>query len=721
MATSDAINSRGSAPIGSTRSAPRSSVVVAPLVSTRGLKGPLTYAGDLPTGAVVDIPLGRRSERGVVLRTAGPDDVPAGVTLKAAVDTGGRVPPELVELALRIAERYATPVARALKLVLPPDAAPPPPDPWLAAADDAEARGSRQQAILAAAREAPGPLTDVAARAGAAPAAVRRLVADGRLVEIDPPAPDLEAALEPTPAQAAAIARIEAAVDGTGGDRELLLHGVTGSGKTEVFLRAAAHALAAGRGVIILVPEIALAPQTAARVRRRFGSLVEVLHSGLAKGERARVWQRLETGEARVLVGARSAILAPLRDLGLIVVDEEHEVAYKQESDPRYDARAVALMRARASDAAVVFASATPRPESWRALEHVHLGERVGGRLPPVEIVDLSRDGHYPLSRPLAAALAEVERDGGRAMILLNRRGAALALHCRACGRGFGCPSCDVALVLHQAPPRLVCHHCNHTAPAPSKCPHCGAVDLTRIGAGTERLESELAARYPGLTVLRLDGDVAARVGALEETLAAFAATDRAVLVGTQIVAKGHDFPDVRVAAVIDADLGLAMPDFRAEERSFALLAQLAGRAGREGSGGRVLLQTWDPGQRVVRLAARHAVDEFLDGELRRRETLRYPPFSRLVRVLVDAPGADVPMAVLDGVASTFERMVPDDDVLGPAPLLRLRDRHRAHLLVRTQRAEHAARAIHAILTDRHASLRRADARVVVDVDPQSV
>ena len=656
-----------------------------------------------------------------MLRAAEPGDVPEGVALKEAADTGERVPPELVDLALRIAERYATPPARALKLVLPPEAAPPPPDPWLAVADGAEARGSRQQAILAAARDAPGPLSDVAARSGAAPAAVRKLLADGRLIEIDPPAPDLEAALEPTAAQAVAIARIEAAVDGREGGRELLLHGVTGSGKTEVFLRAAAHALAAGRGVIILVPEIALAPQTAARVRRRFGSLVEVLHSGLAQGERARVWRRLESGEARVLVGARSAILAPMRDLGLVVVDEEHEVAYKQESDPRYDARAVALMRARTADAAVVFASATPRPESWRALERVHLAERVGGRLPPVEIVDLSRDGHYPLSRSLATALHGIEREGGRAMILLNRRGAALALHCRACGRGFGCPSCDVALVLHQSPPRLVCHHCNHTQPAPASCPHCGAVDITRIGAGTERLESELATRYPGLTVLRLDGDVAARAGALEEVLATFAATDRAVLVGTQIVAKGHDFADVRLAAAIDADLGLAMPDFRAEERSFALLAQLAGRAGREGSGGRVILQTWDPGQRVVRLAARHAVDEFLDGELARREALRYPPFSRLVRVLVDAPQPDVPMAFLDGLAETFERMVPDDDVLGPAPLLRLRDRHRAHLLVRTQRAEHAARAIHAVLTDRHATLRRADARVVVDVDPQTV
>ncbi len=697
-------------------------VLVVPLVTTRGLKGPLTYLGDLPTGAVVDIPLGRRAERGVVLRAAADDEVPAGIALKPAVDSGGRVPPDLVDLALRIAERYATPPARVLRLVLPPTGSPPPPDPWIGAPAGAAARGSRQQAIINAAAAAPGPISDVAARAGATPAAVRRLLAAGSLVEVDAPAPTLESSLEPTADQAAAIAALERAIDGGEGvDRELLLHGVTGSGKTEVFLRAAAHALAQGKGVIILVPEISLAPQTAARVRRRFGALVEVLHSGLAKGERARVWQRLAAGDARVLVGARSAILAPMVDLGLVVVDEEHEVAYKQDSDPRYDARTVALMRARAAGAACVFASATPRAEAWRALPRVTLPQRIGGRLPPVEIVDLSRDGHYPLSRALASALGVVERDGGRAMLLLNRRGAALALHCRACGRGFGCPSCDVSLVLHQSPPRLVCHHCSHSEPAPTRCDGCGAVDVTRIGAGTERLESEVAERFPGLTVVRLDGDVSARVGALEAALATFASTDRAVLVGTQIVAKGHDFPDVRLAAVIDADLGLAMPDFRAEERAFALLAQLAGRAGREGSGGRVLLQTWDPSHRVVRLAARHAVEEFLDGELTRREVLRYPPYSRLVRVVIDAPAADAPLALLDGLAAALSAMLPDDDLLGPAPLIRLRDRHRAHLMLRTQRAEHAARAIHHVLGLRHTSLRSLDARVVVDVDPQSV
>jgi len=687
------------------------------------LRGPLSYAVDapVPAGAIVEIPLGSRAERGVVLRSGAAEDLPEGRTLKRAVPTGEVVPEDLLDLAQRVAERYASPLARVLALVLPPRGRPTPPDPWVRAAEGATARGARQAAILAAATVA-RPLSEVAREAGAGPAAVRRLVADGRLAEVPPPAREGAEPLEPTPAQAAAIATLVEAVDGVdGAERELLLFGVTGAGKTEVFLRAAARALERGRGVIVLVPEIALAPQTAARVRERFGDTVEVLHSGLAAGARARAWQRLYDGDARIAVGARSAVFAPVRNLGLIVVDEEHEAAYKQDSDPRYDARAVALMRARAAAAACVFASATPRPEAWRALPHVTLSERIGGRLPPVEIVDLGRDGEYPLSRTLAAGLAGIEEGGGRAMLLLNRRGAALALHCRACGRGFGCPSCDVALVLHRSPPRLVCHHCGHAQGAPQSCPSCGAVDLARIGAGTERLEDDIVARFPGLTVLRLDGDVAARAGALEDTLRRFRETDRAVLVGTQLVAKGHDFPEVRLAAVIDADLGLAVPDFRAEERSFALLTQLAGRAGREGSGGRVLLQTWDPGQRVVRLAARHDVAAFLDGELARREALAYPPFSRFVRILVDAPLAGVPLAQLDDLATALAVVLPDDVILGPAPLLRLRDRHRAHLLIRTQRAEYAARVVGDLIAERHSALRRDDARVVVDVDPQSL
>ena len=414
-----------------------------------------------------------------------------------------------------------------------------------------------------------------------------------------------------------------------------------------MFLRGIERCLALGRSAIVLVPEIALAPQTAGRVSARFGPRVAVLHSALAAGERAAEYARIVRGEATIVIGPRSALFAPVADLGLIVIDEEHEAAYKQDSDPRYDARAIAVLRARRHGAAVLLATATPRPEAWRPLERIELPGRIGGRLPPVDIVDLRRDGAYPISRPLHAALGAIADEGGRAVLLLNRRGEAPALHCRSCGVTFGCPDCDVALTLHRNPAALLCHHCGRRERIPRACPTCHAVDIARIGAGTERLEELIAETFPDLVVMRLDADSTSRRGTLEEVLERFGSTDRAVLVGTQLVAKGHDFPSVRLAAAIDADVGLAQPDFRAEERTFSLLVQLAGRAGREGSGGRVIVQSWEPESRVVRLAARHAVAEFLDGELARRELLAYPPFRRIVRVLVTAPSAHAADGVL--------------------------------------------------------------------------
>jgi primosomal protein N' (replication factor Y) len=306
-------------------------------------------------------------------------------------------------------------------------------------------------------------------------------------------------------------------------------------------------------------------------------------------------------------------------------------------------------------------------------------------------------------------------------VLLLNRRGESPALHCRACGSTFTCGDCDVAMTLHSRPPRLECHHCGRRRPVPRACPGCGAIDVSRLGAGTERLEVVLAERYPELEVLRLDADVTSRQGALEGVLDRFARSERAVLVGTQLVAKGHDFPDVRLAAVIDADVGLALADFRAEERTFALLVQLAGRAGREGSGGRVLLQSWTPESRVVRLAARHAVDEFLDGEVARRATFGYPPHARLVRLVLAAPEAGAPERVLQGLAAAARAALPGDEVLGPATLFRVRRQERAHLLLRTRSARRAARTLRDLLRDAAPALRRAGATAVVDVDPQTL
>jgi primosomal protein N' (replication factor Y) len=414
-------------------------------------------------------------------------------------------------------------------------------------------------------------------------------------------------------------------------------------------------------------------------------------------------------------------VFAAVPGLGVIVVDEEHDASYKHEADPRYDARRVAAKRARLEGAVAVFGSATPRPESWYGIRRrLTLPARVGGQLPAVEVVDLRRDGSYPLSRPLLRALAGIEDGGGRAIVLQNLRGAAAALHCRSCARTWRCPRCDVALSVHSR--RLRCHHCSHTEPVPRACPACGSVDLTRIGAGTMGAEAELRRRFPELDVIRLDADVAAAAGEPEHTLERFRASPRAVLVGTQLVAKGHDVPGVSLAAVLEADVGLAAADFRAEERTFALLTQLAGRPGRPGDPrGRVLVQAWNPELRPIALAARHAVEEFLTGELERRQELGYPPFRRLVRLLVSAPGASVAMEAASALAAAARPALPGDEVLGPAPLHRLRDRGRAHLVVKTGDARRAAGVFRGLLRDLAADLRRADATAVVDVDPQTL
>jgi primosomal protein N' (replication factor Y) len=614
-------------------------------------------------GSLVRVPLGAREITGVVESLAERPERADG-ELKAVVSVAGRLPEPLLELAIWIAEGTASTVARAVALVVPP-AAP-------------------KRALKAVERDVP---------------------------------PDGGVAL--TPAQAEAVAAIEQAA--AAGTREVLLHGVTGSGKTEVYLRAIERVLAEGHGAIVLVPEIALTPQTAARFIARFGDTVAVLHSALTPGRRGLEHQRIAAGKARVVVGARSAVFAAVPRLGIIVVDEEHDASYKHESDPRYDARRVAAKRARLEDAIVVYGTATPRPESWHGIaRRIGLPARVGGPLPAVDVVDLRRDGGYPLTRPLRDALGAIEDRGGRAILLQNRRGSASAIHCRTCANGWRCPRCDVSLSLHGRA-HLVCHHCGHREQAPRACPVCGSVDITRIGSGTRAVEDELAELFPGLEVLRLDADVAARAGEPEATLARFRDAERGVLVGTQLVAKGHDVPGVTLAAVLDAETGLAMPDFRAEERTFALLTQLAGRPGRPGDPqGRVLIQAWDPAARVVELAARHDVEGFLEGELERRRELGYPPFARLVRLLVTAPDQETADGITGLLADTAGPVLGDDAVLGPAPLHRLRDRSRSHLLVKTSDPRRAATVFRGLLRDIAPDLRRASASAVVDVDPQS-
>ena len=383
---------------------------------------------------------------------------------------------------------------------------------------------------------------------------------------------------------------------------EVLLHGVTGSGKTEVYLQAAQATLEAGRSVLLLVPEIGLTGQTVARVKRRFsGEQVAVLHSGLSAGERLLAYGAVARGEVRIVVGARSAVFAPLVDLGLIVVDEEHDTSYKQESEPAYDARTVARWRAAATGAIVVLGSATPSVESFaRVALHADLRQRVDGSQPPsLEIVDM-RDHHGVFSPPLAEALSAVVDAGDKAILFLNRRGFASYLVCDHCGHAWECPRCDVTLALFGSR-TLRCRTCGHTEAAPSACPACGSSDLVRHGFGTERLEREVRLLLPGVDLLRLDSDVAGSYARLQAVLSRFGEPGPKILVGTQMIAKGHHFPDVTLVGVVNADLTLHFPDFRAEERTFAMLIQVGGRSGRGDRPGRVIVQTLDPEARPDR------------------------------------------------------------------------------------------------------------------------
>jgi primosomal protein N' (replication factor Y) len=635
-----------------------------PLVTARALARPFTYrvSEEVAQGDVLAIRLGARKLRGVVVDTG--VAAPPGVDVADAGDVVDRVPAALVRLALWLADYYGSTPARALALVAP------------------YVRRRRGAVRDPATREAFG----------------------------GEPEPE-----HLTQAQRAAVSRIVAALDDGGG--HVLLQGPTGSGKTEVYLQAAAAALARDRGVIVLVPEIALTPQTVGRFRERFGDGVAVLHSALSDAERRDERERVASGGARVVVGARSAIFAPVERLGLVIVDEEHDASFKQESDPRYDARTVAAKRAALEGAVAVYGSATPRVESWSRLERLELPSRIGAPMPSVRLVDLRREAGYPLSAPLLAELAGVAERGGRAILLLNRRGISGAIHCRSCGTTRRCPSCDIALTLH-SDSRLHCHHCGFCAELPPVCPECGSVELARIGAGTQRLEAELERRVPGLERIRLDADTAAAPGALRAALERFGESRAAALIGTQMVAKGHHFPGVEVAAVVDADAGLAFPDFRAEERTFQLVTQLAGRSGRDAPG-KVLVQTFQPDVPPFAYALRHDVAGFLARELERRRELSYPPFSHLVALVVSGPDRDDVERALRELRAAIDG--PDVRLLGPAPLLRLRGRHRAQLLAKTDSPRAFASRAAAVLARAAPAMRRDGLSAVVDVDPQSL
>jgi primosomal protein N' (replication factor Y) len=524
-------------------------------------------------------------------------------------------------------------------------------------------------------------------------------------------------------------------------DERFLLHGVTGSGKTEVYLRAIEATLALGRQALVLVPEITLTHQLVARLAARFGERVAVLHSQLRPGERIAEWQRLLGGATRIAVGARSALFAPLDALGLIVIDEEHDPSYKNEEGFRYHARDLAARRAALAQCPLVLGSATPALESRHAADRgelrlLSLPHRIGGRpLPAVEIVDLGRERatlprgrRLVLSRALATALSETLADRGQAILFLNRRGFSTKIFCFQCGHAERCRHCDISLVYHANAQKLRCHYCAFEIDPPDLCSGCGAPDTALLGLGTERLVEEVRRRFPEARIERLDRDTAQRRGETERVLAALAAGAVDVLVGTQMIAKGHHFPGVRLVGVVAADQSLHFPDFRAAERTFQLLTQVAGRAGRGGAPGRVVIQSFVPDHYAIAPVRTHDYERFCRAELAHRAALGYPPFGRLVHVLVSGPEEP---AVIEAAAALAARALeiggvepgstdPAFAVLGPgpAPIPRLRDRFRHHLLLKGDDEKRVLAAGRA-LADR--ALRRDLGELRVQVDPNPV
>jgi len=611
-------------------------------------------------------------------------------------------------------------------------------------AEEARARAGRSQAAWRVIEQLealgrPATLDELREGAQASDAVVRRLVRLGALRRFAQPvrlgvdrhllgAPSGAAApIVPRADQADAIAEITRAIESRAFAR-FLLQGMTGSGKTEVYLKAAEATLAAGRTALLLVPEIALVPALARAATDRFGERLAVLHSGMGGAERSQEWERVREGGARIVVGPRSAVFAPIPDLGLIVVDEEQDFAYKQEISPRYHGRDLALVRCRAAGAVAVLASATPSLESRHAaavgrLTRLSLTERVGsGRLPEGILVDLrtetkvGRPGEVLFSARLLAELGATLEAGDQAILLRNRRGYAPMLLCRACGEDFRCPDCGLARTFHRRAKRLICHYCGSTLDAPQLCPTCRSETLEPLGAGTERVEEELSALIPGVGIDVLDRDSARRVGGAAAILERFRRGETRVLVGTQMLSKGHHFPRVALTAVLSADSYLGFPDFRAVERTYSLLTQLAGRAGRGERPGRVVLQTFHPDHYAIQAALRHDDEAFARQELRFRETFGYPPYSRLALLLSRDRRRERALARLSEAVRRIERGGLHGGVRitgpAPAPFERLRGEWRFQLLLRAPSGAAVRRAVAAALGDRPAG------EISADVDP---
>lgn len=707
---------------------------------------PLSLQGFIQPGVRVLVPFGQRRLPGYVVGLSAP---PSGVVLKEIHGVLDAVPAfteEMYRLARWLAERYLCTTAEALQcIVAPRRGCRERTTLVLVAAGEAEevrkllARAPKQARAWEAARTQPGlSRAHLAARAGVSAGVIDSLLKRGLLIPVrrvlrrDPypacPAGGWRPHL--TVAQETAVREIGRAVE-AGQPEVFLLWGVTGSGKTEVYLRAIERALALGRQAIVTVPEVALTAELVGVFKARFGERVAVLHSRLASGERHDEWQRVADGAATVVLGARSAIFAPVRSLGLVVVDEEHETSYKQEEDPKYHAREVALARGSLARAPVVFGSATPSLESFaratanRSYRLLTLPHRIDGRpLPEVSVVDLRQEHRagnpHILSRTLQAAIRERLARREQVILFLNRRGFATIVLCRECGLVLECPHCAIALTYHRGG-LLRCHYCNYYARVPAACPGCGGSQLRYFGTGTQRVEDGVKNLFPEASVVRVDADTATRRRSLEAMLSSFREHRADIMVGTQMIAKGLHLPQVTLVGVICADTTLFLPDFRAAERTFQLLTQVAGRAGRGDVPGKVIIQTYVPEHYSIVAARDYDYEAFFKKEVALRRKLGYPPFCSLARVIFKGPRPD---EVKEG-AEHFKRCLGDlgeGAVLGPAPapLAKINDQFRWHLMLKDTQG----RRLREVCRQGYEEFRRTfkkQVAVSIDIDPQNM
>ena len=704
-------------------------------------------------GSRVKVPLRARLLQGTVLEVLEDSDVPGLKEIHEVMGGQPLILPKLFELARWIADYYCCSLEAAMSCLLPQVVR----QAQVSAKmrnfaralreitdDDLEklaARAPRQADALNAVQQAgkPTAITELCQTAGVSEGVFRTLEEKGWIaieqeeVARDPHAGDTfipTQDLELNEEQASALEAVKVAIASPTPPRPILLYGVTGSGKTEIYLQAIKAVLAEGRSALVLVPEISLTPQTVERFKARFAALqqeVAVLHSHLAAGERHDEWYKVRSGKAKIVIGARSAVFAPLESPGIIIVDEEHESSYKQEETPRYNARDVAVLRAQRESCPIILGSATPSIESWHNVQSgkyqlLRLAQRVDDRkMPVIRIVDMrktTKGGESAFSPPLVTAIESRLKKGEQTILFLNRRGFSTTMLCEVCGHVCECPNCTVALTYHRDAAQLACHICGHTERAPKVCPECRDPGIRHAGIGTQKVEDFVRKIFPKARIARMDADAMSRKDAYRLTLGAFKKGEIDILVGTQMIAKGLHFPNVTLVGIINADLGLHVPDFRAGERTFQLLTQVAGRAGRGEMEGEVLVQSYTPTSPSIQFARHHDFEGFVEQEMEFRERFHFPPFSRMVLVTVRSESREKAEFTTQTFVRRLREVIPEGITVSeatPAPLEKAKGYYRFQTALRGASTRAMSRAVQTVL---HSLPLPEDVFVVADVDP---